>query len=258
MRDPSALPRRGPMIYIPPTGTQRQGRIHITGDGSELRDYDCRSCFVTITANDVTLNSCRFGPTGAVPVDMFGDSTRLNVESCIFDGERRNVDVRAMIRARNGTMHVRGCTFLDLPSDGIACMGGIIEFNTFRGAGFLTDAHADAIWIPRTIAPVIILGNTVDWRPKPGTTGVNNAVRCVPEMGAISDVQILNNTFQGGAFVLAIHGLPGGRGPPVDKVVVRENQFSDWKFGPLYPLARPRDLVWEGNRHQPSGRPVLL
>lgn len=258
MRDPSSLPRRGPISYMPPTSTQRQGRIHISGDGSELRDYDCRSCFVTITAKDVTLNSCRFAATGAVSVDMFDSATRLNVENCIFDGERRNVDVRAMLRARNGTLHVRGCTFLDIPSDGIVCVGGIIEFCTFRGAGYLKDAHADAIWIPRTIAPVLILGNTVDWRQKPGTEGLNNAVRCVADMGAISDVQIIRNTFQGGAFVLAIHRLPGAASNPVEKVVVRENTFSDWQFGPLYPLARPRDLVWEDNRHQTTGRPVLL
>jgi hypothetical protein len=252
----SSLPIVGPIRYVPPERTKLPfGRVIVAEAGARLKGVDCRDCFVTVHSNDVTVRECQFNATTAAALDLYADGTRLTVEYCEFDGERKGVNASPMLRARDGVMTVRHCVFQNLPGDGVMLIGGTVENCVFRGAGFNKALHADAVWVPKTIAPIVIARNNVDWRQPPGAEAPsNNAFRIVSEFGNIQDVLIEDNWARGGTYTVHVGAHQRVPQYHVSKVIVRDNLLADWLYGPLYPALVPSDLVFEGNRHLFTGQ----
>ena len=258
MTPAAALPQTGPVRYVSPERSGKPfGRVMLMGEGASLEGIDCSDCYVSIHASNVALRNCRFTATEgvAVAVDGLDGVTNVTVENCQFDGLKKNIPAQPMLRVRAGVMHVRGCVFENLPSDAITMVGGIVEKCLFRGSGYLDEAHADAIWVPRTVAPVIIRDNEVEWR-KPVDARVipNTAFQIVPTTGDIYDVLIERNRCRGGSYTIQVSEHPSRLGKfKMGRVIVRNNMLSDWLYGPLYPKYVPADLVFEENRHLERG-----
>jgi polygalacturonase len=229
----------------------------VTQAGAVLDGVDCSGCYVSLHASNITVRSCLFTATAGVSValDGYDGATNITIESCRFDGEKKNIHAEPMLRVREGTMFVRGCLFENLPSDGITMVGGTVEQCTFRRSGYLTSAHADAIWVPKTVAPIRLVENDIDWR-KPVDSKVipNTAFQIVPTTGDIHDVLIERNRCRGGSYTIQVahHRTRLGRFQ-MDRVIVRDNELGDWLYGPLYPLYKPADLVFSGNRKLGTG-----
>lgn len=258
-RTPAAdLPKTGGIRYISPEENQRPfSRVIISQAGARLENVDCSGCYVSVHASNVTLRGCRFTVTEGVPValDCYDGVTGILIEACHFDGLKKDIHSEPILRVRDGTLTARDCLFENLPSDGITMVGGLIENCQFRGAGYLTGAHADAIWIPRTIAPVIIRNNDIDFRKRPDAKVIpNTAVQVTPKTGDISDVLIEGNRFRGGSYTIQVSGHPLiGDKHHITRVVIRNNLIDDWIYGPLYPQLKPADLVFENNRRLSTG-----
>ena len=252
------LPKTGGVRYISPEESRLPfPRIMITQAGAKLEAIDCSGCYVSVHARNVTLRGCRFTVTEgvAVAVDCYDGATDILVETCHFDGLKKDQPAEPMLRVRDGTLTARDCLFENLPSDGITMVGGLIEHCQFRGSGYLTGAHADAIWVPRTVAPVVIRNNDIDFR-KPADAKVipNTAVQVVPETGNISGVLVEGNRCLGGSYTIQVSGHPlVGDKHSLGQVIVRNNLIDNWLYGPLYPILKPADLVFENNRRLSTG-----
>ena len=261
-RTPAAdLPRTGGISYSSSAENHLAfPRIMITQAGVTLDNIDCSGCYVSVHASNVTLRGCRFTVTEgvSVAVDCYDGASGILVETCHFDGLKKDLPAEPMLRVRDGTLVVRDCLFENLPSDGIAMVGGLIEHCRFRGSGYLTGAHADAIWIPRTIAPVIIRDNDIDFRrPPDAKVTPNTAIQVVPEFGDINDVLVENNRCLGGSYTIQVSGHPlVGEKHHIGRVIVRNNLIDDWAYGPLYPQLKPTGLLFENN-HRLSTNALL-
>jgi serralysin len=254
----SDLPASGRIKYVPPGQSNLPfPRVMVTQVGAVLDGVDFSGCYVSLHASDIKVRNCLFTTTAGIPValDAYDGATNITIETCRFDGEKKDIHAEPMLRVRNGTLFARGCLFENLPSDGVTMVGGAIEYCTFRGSGYLTGAHADAIWVPRTIAPVVIRNNDIDWR-KPADAKVvpNNAFRIVCELGDIEDVLIANNKCLGGSYTIQAGTHPKATTKfKIRNIVIRDNELADWLYGPLYPLYKPLDLIFAGNRSLVTG-----
>jgi hypothetical protein len=261
LRAASSLPGDGPIQYRAPA---RNGsafpRVAIVGEGAALENVDCSGCYVSVQASRVVLRGCRFTAVQqlAVVVDMYSNCKDLTVELCHFDGMKMNVGTDTMLRARDGTMIVRDCLFENLPNDGVNLVGGSVVNCTFRGAGYLSGAHADAIAIGKTVAPIVIMNNTIDYRNRDDAKAqTTSAIAIGSGFGNIADVRIEQNVLLGGAYSLYVTEPPKTAGMyRCEKVVVRNNLIGGWMFGPLYPQNRPADLVFERNQHYGDRSPL--
>jgi hypothetical protein len=252
------LPRKGGVVYMPPEASGKPyPRVLITQPGATLDSIDFSGCYVTLHAENAVFRKCRFTTYGAVgaTVDGYEGADSATFEECHFDGERKNFGSQPLLRMRTGSMTVRSCLVENLPSDGITIVAGAVEHCVFRNAGYLDEAHSDAIWVPRTIGRVAIVDNDIDWRKVADAKVVpNNAIQCAPTTGDIFDVEILRNRCRGGTYTIQVAEHPSRLGKfKLGRVALRDNLISDWLYGPLYPLYKPADLVFSNNRHLVRG-----
>ena len=260
MKPASSLPRSGPARYIP---VEQSGlpvpRVMLVEDGAVLEDVDCTDCYVSVQANRVEMRGCRFTAVQglAIIVDLYPKCGKLIVERCHFDGMKRNVATDTMLRARDGEMFVRDCLFENLPNDAVNSVGGSVERCTFAGAGYLTGGHSDAITVNRTVAPVLIMDNNIDYsRRADAATPTTSVITVAPGTGAINDVLIEKNIIRGGAYSFYIYQAP--KAFTMENVIVRDNLVGDWLFGASYPKFRYAGLVWQGNRHLKTNAPLTV
>src|SRR5690606_14235626 len=101
--------------------------------------------------------------------------------------EKANNSNSDIIYSDRGTTTIRHNEFINLPSDAINTVGGLIEKNYFSGAGYQTGAHADAISIHSNTAPIVIRQNYIDYTtPSDARIPVTNAaIKIAPVFGEI-------------------------------------------------------------------------
>lgn len=220
----------------------RNNRI-IAGPGAVLDSYDFRGTMVTCGGDGVVIRNSLFdAAAGFYGIDQSGH-TGLAVDRCIFDGgtiPRARNDYSDFIGTRDGEATITDCRFLNAPSDAVQICRGTVSGCYFAGAGYAPGAHADAIWVGKTTGPVLIEGNFIDWRPRPGAVEPNNAIRIAPERGDIDGVTVTGNIILGGGFTVSLGPTPEQAAAghyKVANVTCTGNIIGLGKYGDFYPSA---------------------
>lgn len=225
-------------------------RVLIRGEGAVLDGFDLRGTSVFINANNVSIKNSAFdAASGFYSVMQANGRSGLSIDQCSFDGLKLNKHFASFVTGGTGQVTIENSTFRNAPSDALMLMNGAVRNNMFEGAGYLTDAHADAIWVPRTTGPVLIEGNLIDWRMQPDAVAMpNNIIRISPDFGAVNDVTVQKNIMIGGTVaVLVSDSVKLAQSGPISNVKVIDNIIGGNAFGDLYPLGKPSDLVFKGN-----------
>ena len=185
-----------------PGGVSVSGNaIGINQAGAVLDGYDLRGYSVTVQANNVTIKNSLLNATGYHTINQTAKATGMVVEFNTFDGQKANGTINGdMVMSENSAI-VRNNEFFNLPADGVNIAGGIVEHNYFSGASYHRGAHADAISVHRTVAPVTIRENYIDFmKSLDAAQGTNAAIKIVSHFGAINDVTVDHNVLIGGGF----------------------------------------------------------
>ena len=117
--------------------------------GVDLNGYDFGDAWVTVNADDVTIENSTFTATSgysAIQVDPgYADTTVTHVT---FDSGGVPSELAAWVIS-NGKVDVTDNHFIDTPYDGVDVTGGgVISGNYFSGGGYTSNGgHPDAIWI---------------------------------------------------------------------------------------------------------------
>ncbi|WP_462116957.1 hypothetical protein [Methylorubrum extorquens] len=237
---------------IPTTGPIRRAgnRIIVQQPGAVLDGYDFTDFYVSVAADNATLRDCLFGGVNFFTVDQQSGSG-LTVDRCVFDTKRQpSKQQMAFINGRDGTLVVRRSTFVAPGSDCILISRGLIEGCTLRDPWGRPGSHSDGITVSKTTGAVVIRGDTIDWRPAPGSPGgVTNAIR-IASIASVRDVTVEGNTILGGTYTLFAGLDPAGKASTCERITIRDNIVDAWdvRTSWLYPTSRARDLVCEGNR----------
>jgi hypothetical protein len=198
--------------------------------GTVLEGYDLRGYSVAVQANNVTIKNNLFNATGQHTVLQGASYSGMVVEFNTFDGAKANNRVNIDMVLNDNTATIRNNEFFNLPSDAINTVGGTVENNYLAGASYQVGAHADAISIHRTVAPIMIRGNYIDYVSRSDAPqGTNAAIKIVSHFGTISDVTVDANVLLGGGYTI----YAGPDKYAVSNVTFTGNDVGLGKYGAL-------------------------
>src|SRR4051794_13854770 len=185
-----------------PSGVSVSGNaITVKQAGAVLSDYDFRGFSISVQADNVTIKNSLLNAVSYHTIYQGPSNSGLKVLGNTFDGQKANGTINGDMVLSENAATISNNEFFNLPADGVNITGGLIEHNYFSGASYQTGAHADAISVHRTVAPVTIRENYIDFiKPTDAAQGTNAAVKVVSHFGAISDVKIEHNVLLGGGF----------------------------------------------------------
>ncbi|CAO4138171.1 M10 family metallopeptidase C-terminal domain-containing protein [Methylorubrum extorquens] len=235
----------------------------ITKSGVTLDGYDFRGVSINVQADNITIKNSTFdAAVGNYAINAMPGTKNLTVDHSTFDGLKLDkISYNVFVSSRGENTVLTNNAFLDAPADAVQIQSGTISGNYFAGGAYAKGAHADAIWIGKTIGPVVISGNVIDWRSRADApTETNEAVRISGELGNVSNVLVKNNILLGGSMTVmvtdgATQTHTTGQVGTVTGVKVVENVIDFGKYGDLEQTYRPKDMVYADNMHA-SGRPV--
>jgi Ca2+-binding RTX toxin-like protein len=238
--------------------------LAITKSGVTFDGYDFRGVSINVQADNVTIENSTFDASvGKYAINALPGTKNLTVDRSTFDGLKLdNIGYVDFIMSRGQNTVLTNNAFLNAPVDAIAIQSGTISGNYIAGGSYATGAHADAIWIGKTIGSVVIADNVIDWRSRADApTETNEAVRITGELGNVSNVLVKNNILLGGSMtVLVSDGATqthnAGQVGTVTGVKIVENVIDFGKYGDLKQTSRPKDMVYADNMHA-SGRPAV-
>ena len=198
-KQPVGLEERGSGL---PSGVSVAGNaITVKQAGAVLSDYDFRGYSIAVQANNVTIKNSLLNAVSYHTIYQGPSNSGLKVLGNTFDGQKANGTINGDMVLSENVATISNNEFFNLPADGVNTTGGVIEHNYFSGASYQTGAHADAISVHRTVAPVTIRENYIDFiKPTDAAQGTNSAVKVVSHFGTISDVAIEHNILLGGGF----------------------------------------------------------
>lgn len=230
--------------------------LAVTKSGVVFDGVDFSGVQVNVQANNVQFKNCHFDArVGAYGVNAFAGTQNLTIDHCTFDGLKLNKPYADFVTSRGSNTVITNSAFINAPEDAVAIVSGKVSGNYISGGGFRTAAHSDAIYVGKTIGPVTIDNNIVDWRSSAGARAeTNNAVRVTGEAGNVSNVLVTKNILLGGSnTVLVTDGATlthsAGQVGSVTNVRVTDNVVDFGKYGNLYLQDRPADLVYSGNHY---------
>lgn len=230
--------------------------LAVTKAGAVFEGVDFSGVQVNVQADNVQFRNCHFDArVGAYGVNAFAGTSNLTIDHCTFDGLKLDRPYADFVTSRGANTVITNSAFINAPEDALAIVSGKISGNYISGGGFRTAAHSDAIYIGKTIGPVTIDGNIVDWRTSAGARAeTNNAVRVTGEAGNVANVLVTKNILLGGSnTVLVTDGATithtAGQIGSVTGVRVVDNVVDFGKYGNLYLQDRPADLVYTGNHY---------
>src|SRR5579871_2306349 len=207
-------------------------RIIVKQAGVVLSGIDFGDTTLTIMADNVTVKNCTFEPTTQVYSITTGATSGAVVQNCTFTGPTTSTRLESFI-ASGLPITIKDNSFIDSPSDAIHVNAGTITGNYFSGSGYENGAHADAIWVSGTNAPVTITNNFIDETPSANaSTGANSAVRITTESGNTTNVTITDNYMLGGNYPVEV-GL--GANGVFTNVNVSNNYVGFGLYGNFYP-----------------------
>lgn len=236
--------------------------VNVTRDGATFDGVDFRGMQVRVFANNVTFTNCLFDASGSqgqsVLIEREGYSN-LTIDHCTFDGLRRTDSIPDMVESYGANATITNNVFVNMPVDGLLVQGGTVAGNYFANAGYHPGAHSDGIWVPKTVSPVLIDNNVIDWRPDPAAAVLtNNAIRVSSELGDVTGVTIENNVLLGGNYTItttkdATFTHTTNQMGMMSDVEIIDNIIDLGRSGSLDPLGRPSDLVVDGNARLSGG-----
>ena len=187
---------------------------------------------VIIDANNVTIKDCTFtATTGFWTVFQGSTFSGATVENCTFTGSKAPSEKNVWITSTLG-ITIKDNTFLNSPADTIAIQQGVVTGNYMSGEGYLTGAHADAIYVPDTTGPVTITNNFIDETPNAGATGFSNTdIRITDEFGNTNNVTVTGNYLIGAGFNFE---LAAPNANTISNVSITNNDVGFAKFSPYY------------------------
>jgi hypothetical protein len=222
--------------------------LYVTKAGAVLDGLDLRGVSVVVQADNVSIKNSLGNAPGHWAVRQEDGSSGLTVENCTFDGGKSAG--AGYIIDGSGSMTIRGNEFFNLPSDGVNAQGGTIEQNYFAGGGYAPGAHADAISVHSSSAPLAIRQNYIDYVGRPdAAVGTNAAIKIVPHFGAVRDVVVEGNTLLGGGYTIYANNAEH----PATNIRIVNNEVGRSQYGDLYSDSRPAGFVFEGNRAPGEG-----
>ena len=187
-------------------------RICVTQNGAVLSGINFGSATLYIAANNVTVKNCTFAATtGYYSVQQISTVSGATIENCTFAGPTYSTQLNSFVGSQTPIV-IQNNSFINTPSHAININAGVVTGNYFSGAGYQTGAHADAIWVGATTAPVSITNNFIDWTATPGAAvGTNNAIWLNPGngTGVVSNVTVSGNYLLGGQNTISATGGPG-------------------------------------------------
>ncbi|WP_082501506.1 M10 family metallopeptidase C-terminal domain-containing protein, partial [Methylobacterium sp. Leaf88] len=234
----------------------------VTKSGVTFDGYDFRGVAIIVQADDVTIKNSSFDASvGTYSITSAAGTKNLTIDRSSFDGLKLDragyVD---FVVSRGYNTVITNSSFVDAPNDALSIQSGTISGNYIAGGGYASGAHSDGIWIPKTIGPVVVSDNVIDWRPSADArVATNNAVRITGEAGNVSDVLVKNNVILGGSYsVLVSDGATqthsAAQVGSITGVQVIGNVIDYGLYGELEQTSRPKDMVYADNMHA-SGRP---
>lgn len=227
--------------------------VRITQDGANLNGYNLSGVRVMVMANNVTIQNCLFTASANIntSITQLAPYSGTTVQYNTFDGQKLNSLVYTdFISSSSGTININHNSFVNSPADMIAITGGSVTDNYFSGGGYATGAHADAIWVPSTTAPVVISGNYIDWRNQSGAQEpTDNAVRITPEQGNISNVTVTNNVLLGGNWTIYASNEPEGTKTlgTISNVNISNNYVGFGIYGDVTTSYLPTNYTYQNN-----------
>ncbi len=228
------------------TGISLSGKTLIVSQANAVIDgVDLRGYTVEVRASNVTIKNSMFNATGFHTIYQTGSATGLVVEYNTFDGLKANNSNCDSIYSDAGSTTIRNNEFLNLPSDAINTVGGIIERNYFSGAGYQTGAHADAISIHSNNAPIVIRQNYIDYTT-PSDAAVpdtNAAIKIAPVFGTVSNVTVDGNVLLGGGYTIYAYNATYA----ASNITITNNDVGLGHWGDLYPASQPTNFVYSNN-----------
>ena len=184
-------------------------RICVTQNGAVLSGINFGSATLYIAANNVTVKDCTFtAGSSSYSVYQALGANGATIENCTFTGPTSSTPLNAFVTSQT-PITVKDNSFINTPNHAINIDAGVVTGNYFSGAGYQTGAHADAIWVGATTAPVSITNNFIDWTNTPGAAvGTNNAIWISPNAGggSVSNVTVSGNYLIGGAHTISASG----------------------------------------------------
>jgi Ca2+-binding RTX toxin-like protein len=225
---PSALKSVGSGL---PSGVSVAGNaITVKQAGAVLSDYDFRGYSISVQADNVTIKNSLLNAVSYHTIYQGPSNSGLKVLGNTFDGQKANGTINGDMVLSENAATISNNEFFNLPADGVNITGGVIEHNYFSGASYQTGAHADAISIHRTVAPVTIRENYIDFINRPDAPqGTNAALKIVSHFGPINDVTVTGNVLRGGGYTI----YAGPDKYSVSNVKITGNEVSLGAFGPL-------------------------
>lgn len=213
-------------------------------DGFDLRNHD-----ILVQADNVTLRNCLLNATAYHTVQCMMNRGFV-CEFNMFDGEKADRQHSDFVYSEVGDIIYRNNIAIESPTDQINIVGGLVEHNAFVSAAFATGAHADAISVHKTFAPVVIRENYIDFTNRPGQkTGTNAAVKVVSHFGLINDVLVEANVLLGGGFNSYVGD--GAKGLPNNvrflKNLMGLTEYGDKETQFLYPGDHGTAFVFSGS-----------
>ena len=229
-----------------PAGVSASGNaIAVSEAGAVLDSYDFRGYSISVQAHGVTIRNSLFDATGFHTVHQEAGASRMVVEYNTFDGQKANIDTHSDMVLSEEEATIRNNEFVNLPSDAVNTAGGLIERNYFGGASYQSGAHADAISVHRTVAPLIIHENYIDYIDrKDAAQGSNAAIKIVSHFGAIDDVTVDSNVLLGGGYTI----YTGPDKYPVSNVRFTNNDIGLGQYGDLMGGNHGDKFAYAGNR----------
>ena len=187
-------------------------RICVTQNGAVLSGINFGSATLYISAQNVTVKNCTFvAGSSSYSVYQAQGARGATIENCTFTGPTTSTPLVAFVTSQ-GPITIENNSFIDTPSHAININAGVVTGNYFSGGGYQTGAHADAIWIGGTTAPVSITNNFIDWTAAPAApAGTNNAIWLSPGVGTgvVANVTVSGNYLLGAQTTIS---APGGTG----------------------------------------------
>jgi hypothetical protein len=220
---------------LPPGVAVSGDAVVVERSGAVLEGYDLRGYTVSADADNVTIRNNLFNAAGDHTVYQGSNASGIVVEFNTFDGEKVNHPNNGDMVLSENEATVRNNEFLNLPADAVNVAGGLVERNYFSGASYQKDAHADAISVHRTVVPVIIRENYIDYIDRPDAPqGTNAAIKIVSHFGAIEDVTVDSNVLLGGGYTIYVSPAEDpntGEAHPINKVTISNNDIGLGKYG---------------------------
>ncbi len=232
----------------------------ITKDGATFSGINFSGVSINVEANNVTFQDCNFDASvGTYAINALPGTSNLTIDHSTFDGLKLDKNYADFVSSRGLNTTLTDNAFLNAPADAVAIASGTISQNYFHGSGYMTGAHADAVWVGSTNAPLTVTDNIIDWRSQPDApTQTNNAIRVTGETGNVDNVLVQHNIILGGSYSVLVTDtstLAVSTVGTVNDVRVIDNVVDYGKYGSLYQNSVPAGSLYQNNIHATGPAP---